>query len=219
MPPQIDNKVPHSKPEAVVLIGPPGSGKGTMGRVLGEIPGFRLIPMGRMLRESDSTTKPGATIHAHLREGELVPVDFVVDVFKEELFDHSDETSILVLDGIPRSVDQAERLESLVDVRQVLHLACADTGTLKERIRQRSAGRTDDTSEAAIDRRFEIYRDRTAPLLTWYPHHIVEAVDAGGPPLIVLREVLDALQPERFGTRSIREDVSNAADERPGAYV
>lgn len=176
---------------AVLLIGPPGSGKGTLGRILGSVPGFSFVSMGEVLRSLDPQTEPGRTIHEHVRAGELVPSGLVVSAWdrhleKEVEAGFQPQTKLLVLDGLPRNVEQAELLSPRIEMKQVIHLICEDDDVLIERIRQRDDGRKDDIDDDVIRHRFDVYREQTLPLLHWYPQETVASVDATGSPLEVL---------------------------------
>lgn len=183
---------------AVLLMGPPGSGKGTQGRILGKVPGFSFVSMGDLLRSLDPSREPGRAIHAHLRAGELVPAKLVLSAWDQYLESRVEaglqpREEQLVLDGFPRNIEQAELLEPRVEIQQVIHLACDDDEILMERIRQRNDGRTDDADANVIRHRFEVYRKQTVPLLDWYPRESITSVDGKRSPLGVLCQIVNAL--------------------------
>lgn len=192
-----------SQLRALVLLGPPGSGKGTQARILGQVPGYWAISMGDILRSLEGTREPGRTIQSYLHRGELVPAPLVIAAWRDYLqagsparFDP--QSGCLVLDGLPRNIEQAERLETMIRVERVIHLECRQPSSLIERIRRRDEGRQDDAHDDVIGHRFDVYREQTAPLLDWYPRETVAAVDALRRPIEVLQQIVAILTaPER----------------------
>lgn len=179
---------------AILLVGPPGSGKGTQGRALGTLPGCCFVSMGEVLRSAAT----GGEMDRSLRQGELVPAEQVVPLWERHMQDlvageFDANRDLLILDGLPRTVEQAERLAPRLTVRRVLHLTCSDEAVLKDRIRRRASGRGDDADESAIQRRFDLYHEHVPPLLAWYPPDQLCRIDAAAPPLEVLRQVTHAL--------------------------
>lgn len=182
------------KYRAIVLLGPPGSGKGTQGRNLGEVPGYWFVSMGEILRSLDTKTQPGRQIQQHLHSGELVPAKLVISVWMQYVGDLSatgfdPHRDVLVLGGLPRNIEQVELLRPHVRVERVIYLACDDESLLSERIRGRDAGRQDDV----IRHRFNVYREQTAPLLDHYGGERATKVDATNSPLRVLHEIVESL--------------------------
>src|SRR4051794_9245440 len=94
----------------ILLFGAPGSGKGTQGKIIGQIPGFYHNSTGEMFRGLDLQTPVGRTFWEYASRGELVPDEFVIARWKEfitgkeDVNDFHPETEFLVLDGMPRSV-------------------------------------------------------------------------------------------------------------------
>jgi len=103
----------------------------------------------------------------------------------------------LILDGIPRTAEQARLLGDYIDVLKVIHLVCSDEQAMFERLRQRALkeNRYDDADEKVIRKRWNVYQDETAPVLECYDQHIVEEVDSIGSPIRILRDILDLLVP------------------------
>ena len=101
------------------------------------------------------------------------------------------------MDGIPRSVEQCEILESHVDVLAVLHLACSDDEPIIERLRKRAAteGRADDADESIVRKRLEIYRTKTEPVLGYHSNEIVHLVDPLGTPMQIKKRILEKIIP------------------------
>lgn len=187
------------KYRTILLIGPPGSGKGTQGRILGEVPNYWFVSMGELLRSLNTTTEPSRQVQQHLRRGELVTAQLVIYVWTKYMNDLSEaglrpQHDLLVLDGLPRSVEQAKLHQPHVQVERGIHLACDDQSLLIERIRSRNAGRQDDANDDVIHDRFHVYREQTAPLLDdQYLGDKVTKIDATASPLRVLHEIVRSL--------------------------
>jgi adenylate kinase len=104
---------------------------------------------------------------------------------------------LLVLDGIPRTVRQAELLEKHIRVLTIVHLTCKDEKAMFERLRKRALkeNRIDDADEKVIRRRWGIYEKETRPVLEFYPSRLIYDVDSIGSPATVLMRILDHLAP------------------------
>src|SRR5688500_15365862 len=125
---------PHQMPggsvglryKTVLLFGAPGSGKGTQGKILGTVPGFYHSSTGDIFRSLDLQSEIGRLFWEYAGKGQLVPDDIVIRVWKQFIkgmeFTNSfhPETQILVLDGLPRNVQQAKLLEDTIDVWKVI---------------------------------------------------------------------------------------------------
>ena len=169
----------------VVLFGPPGSGKGTQAqRVAGRI-GVPHIATGDILRTEVAKGTPlGNEVEPIMRSGKLVSDDLIVRVIESRLNDPDAEPGAL-LDGFPRTLAQARALDEMlagntqrVDV--VVSLLVPDE-TLRERMRKRAAaeGRADDAPET-FERRLEVYRAETEPVLGYYRTAGVRIDDVDG---------------------------------------
>jgi adenylate kinase len=128
----------------------------------------------------------------------LVPAEITVELWQVQI-EHAvnahrfkPELDYLVLDGIPRSVEQARLMESLIDVKQVFHLACADRKELVIRLKKRALkdNRLDDANEAIIQQRLETYDAESKPVLDYYGPSRVQTIDATQSPAKVLLEIL-----------------------------
>ena len=187
---------------SVLMFGPPGSGKGTQGKILERIPGLVHVSSGDMFRELDPNSDLGRIFLDYSSRGELVPDDLTVQLWQQ----HMDrlvssrrifpERETLILDGIPRSPHQAEMMADLIDVRLLLHLLAGDEEQMVQRIRRRALqeNRLDDANEDVIRRRFREYDAETKGVLDCYDANLTRAIDAGAAPLEVLRQVVEVLQ-------------------------
>jgi adenylate kinase len=187
----------HKKP-AVLILGAPGSGKGTQGRILGNIPRFFHCACGDVFRSLDTRTALGRQFVAHSSRGELVPDELTIELWKAQLDNMSaahlykPDIDFLILDGIPRNVRQAEIMERHVDVHQVFHLSCPDRNELARRMRKRALkeNRIDDANDLVIDQRIATYEAETKPILEFYPAQRVSTIDASQPPIQVIAEII-----------------------------
>ena len=188
---------------AALVFGVPGAGKGTQGEILTRIPGFFHLSTGVIFRKLSPDTPEGQTVREYYARGELAPDELTIQIWKTWL-DAQRYTSrfrprehLLILDGLPRTVEQCEMLEKHIDVKCVVHLTCDDVETMIERIRRRAMieNRPDDASEEVTRRRFEVYYEQTAPVLEYYPDEIVHEVQSTGSYAQVLLECLTHLVP------------------------
>ncbi len=182
----------------VLMFGAPGSGKGTQGMSLGSIPRFFHMACGEVFRQLDTRTPLGREFVSYSSKGLLVPDEITVRLWKAALDSRIDahqfkpDIDILVLDGIPRNVAQAELMEKHIEVIKVFHLSCPDRAALTERLRKRALkdNRLDDASDEVIARRIRTYEDESKPVLDYYgPERVVE-IDATNPPVVVLHTIL-----------------------------
>jgi adenylate kinase len=157
----------------VLLLGPPGCGKGTQALRLVEKLGVPHVSTGEMLRAAVAAGTPlGRRAGAVMESGELVPDALVIEIAAERLA-APDARRGFVLDGFPRTVPQAEALEEvLARSRERLERCVAlevDEEALVKRLleRARREGRSDD-NEQTIRQRMRVYREQTEPLLAFY---------------------------------------------------
>jgi adenylate kinase len=157
----------------LLLLGPPGSGKGTQGALLVERLGIPRISTGDMLRAAvEAGTPVGRQAQSTMARGELVP-DSLVIALAEERLRHADARDGFVLDGFPRTASQAEALDRLLDRLGTQLDACLALNVPEqvviERLLKRAnlEGRADDTEET-IRNRMRVYREQTRPLLDHY---------------------------------------------------
>jgi adenylate kinase len=185
----------------ILLFGMPGSGKGTQGMVLGQLPFFVHISMGEVMRKLPKYGTLGGHVVDYTSQGKMVPDDLTVQIYQrhiqvlemQELITH--DRHILILDGIPRNYVQAERLDPFLDVIQIFHLKISNLADAMERLKVRALreNRLDDINEDVIRRRLRIYHEETKTTLSFYDKSIVYDVEASQSPLMVLQDIINRL--------------------------
>jgi adenylate kinase len=188
----------NHKYRTILLFGMPGSGKGTQGAVLGQLPDIVHVSMGDVFRKIPKYGQFGQEIERYTSKGALVPDDLTVRIWErhikilemQELLLPGQHT--LILDGLPRNYSQAERLDHVLDVIQIFHLHINDIGRAGERLKARALreNRLDDMNEEVIKRRLQTYYDETFKTLSFYPAELVYDIDAGQSPIDVCRDII-----------------------------
>lgn len=178
----------------IVLVGPPGAGKGTQAVVLSERLGVPHISTGELFRaHAERETDLGLAAKEYMDRGDLVP-DEVTNEMVHRRLEEQDARRGFVLDGFPRTVAQADVLKSYL-AEQAAELDAVLEFQVQEEIvlrRLLDRGRADDTTDV-IHNRFEVYRNETAPLLEYYGDRLIQ-VDAYGTIDEITARALKALQ-------------------------
>lgn len=195
------SKALDTKRPAFLILGAPGSGKGTQGKILGSIPRFFHCACGDVFRSLDTRTALGQRFVHYSSRGELVPDELTIELWKAQVDNWSDshvykpDIDFLVLDGIPRNVPQAEMMSKFLDIHQVFHLSCPDRGELARRMRKRALkdNRIDDASDRVIQQRIATYEAETKPILEYYSDALVTDIDATQPPVEVLNDIISKI--------------------------
>jgi len=157
----------------IVILGPPGSGKGTQAAMLVDELGVPHISTGALLRNAAKRgTELGLQAKAITDKGELVPDDIMSDMIEERL-SRDDVANGFILDGYPRTVTQAKSLDVMLErlekpVQEALHID-VDPELIIKRIAKRAKeeGRSDDTV-ATVRNRMRVYAEQTAPVADYY---------------------------------------------------
>lgn len=189
------------KYRTVLLFGAPGSGKGTQGKILGNIPNFFHCACGDVFRNLTVDSELGRVFLQYSSKGQLVPDEFTVRLWREHikaqmsLHRFDPERDILVLDGIPRNPHQAQMLQDTLDVRALIYLSCPDPEKLVARLQRRALreNRLDDANLDVIRQRLVTYEKETKPLLDCYAPELVHHIDSTKKPIEVLGDVLGIL--------------------------
>jgi adenylate kinase len=181
----------------LLLIGAPGAGKGTQAELLAERFGLAHISSGDLLRQHvREQTSLGRRIKSYVDKGDLVPDGMVMDMLRKPVVAAS-EANGYVLDGFPRTVDQAEASFNVVqalgaEVQAAIHLD-VPTEELVRRLLSRRRGH-DDTQDV-IEHRLQVYQEKTIPLLEYYAgREWMFAVDGTQPPNAVHEDIVARLK-------------------------
>ena len=183
----------------LLLIGPPGAGKGTQAVELSIAYGIPAISTGDIFRANVAGgTELGLAAKAFMDRGEYVPDSLTNDLVRDRL-SHEDAADGFLLDGYPRTIDQVRELDSMLEAAgtqlDAVVLLTADTDEVVARLLKRATeqGRADDT-EDVIRRRLEVYAEQTAPLIEVYGDRgVVVEVDGLGAIAEVTGRIRDAL--------------------------
>ena len=168
----------------LILMGPPGSGKGTQAKVLASTPGWVHLATGDLFRDNlRRGTDLGKLAESYMSRGLYVPDDITVGMVRQRL-PQIGAGDRIILDGFPRTVHQAEALDELLrengrHVGRVVVIDCARE-ELTDRLVRRGQGRSDDTPEV-IGKRFDVYGEQTRPVIEHYERQgAVRRVDGTG---------------------------------------
>ena len=180
----------------LLLIGAPGAGKGTQALRLAEILGLTHISSGDLLRQHVAAgTSLGKQVQQYVQRGDLVPDEIVLDMLRKPVVS-ANESGGYILDGFPRTVDQAQRAYDVakelgVAVQIAVHLD-VPREELVRRLLARSRGSED--SAEVIEHRLAVYAEKTEPMITYYAEREQLVVLNGAqPPDDVTRNAVDRL--------------------------
>jgi adenylate kinase len=189
--------------QAVMLVGPPGVGKGTQGKLLAQIPGIFHVSSGDMFRELDINSKCGQIFQQYASVGKLVPDDITIKIWQDYMEAkvreglYAPERDLLILDGIPRNIIQAALIDRYLTVFKVVFMVCEDREVMFRRIRGRSLKehRIDDSEEVVVRYRWDLYKRDTEPMIDHYPQEMIRIIDADTTAADVLHQILSTLVP------------------------
>ncbi|MBO6740296.1 MAG: nucleoside monophosphate kinase [Phycisphaerales bacterium] len=189
--------------KTVLFFGAPGAGKGTQGELIGSVPGFFHMSTGDMFRSLDRNSEAGKKFESYSSKGELVPDEVTIELWQDYMNQriadgsYDPNTMLLILDGLPRTVNQAKVIDPLIDVLAVVHLNAKDKEAMVARLRERALkqNRADDAKEDVVRNRLDIYERETRPVLDVYDDALVHDVDAINTMAMVMSEVLSIIAP------------------------
>ena len=161
----------------IILLGPPGAGKGTQAKILVDGQGLVQLSTGDMLRAAvASGSELGQQAKAVMEAGKLMPDDIMVQIISDRISD-PDCSNGFILDGFPRTTAQAEALDRMLNEKSlpldhVIEISVNDS-VLIDRINTRvaetpEAERRDDDNAETLKHRLEVYHEQTAPILPYY---------------------------------------------------
>jgi adenylate kinase len=203
----------------VLMIAPPGAGKGTQGTRIGGHFGIPYIAIGELLRDHVTRrTDLGRAVQEYLDRGKLAPDEIVLELTRQAFADAKADGGEYVLDGIPRTMEQARSgyrmaVEMGMRANIALHLTAED-GELVRRLLARAAvqHRSDDT-EDVIRQRLELYHTASQPIIAWFDQRgILVSIDAMRSIEQVGREVLAVLEAMRPLVDHVPDRVRRSVD-------
>jgi adenylate kinase len=160
----------------LILLGPPGAGKGTQAKILEERHDYVQLSTGDMLRAAVAAdTEVGRKAAAIMERGDLVPDEIVVGIIAERV-GRPDCRKGFILDGFPRNVAQAKALDAMLADKEmkldaVVELGVDDAilvGRIEKRARETAGGPRADDNVDALRKRLKVYHEQTAPLIDYY---------------------------------------------------
>ncbi|MFU8811430.1 MAG: adenylate kinase [Balneolaceae bacterium] len=182
----------------LVLFGPPGAGKSTQAGFIVDHYGLEKLESGAIFRQNISDETPlGLRVQQFVNAGELVPDSLVNRIILGELSDDRYRNGF-VIDGFPRTIPQAEALQTFLTIRRMDLDAVVHLEVPEEELQRRILGRDDDRDDDDLETfraRMETYRNETKPLLDFYEERdLLITVDGTGTPEEVSQRILRALQ-------------------------
>lgn len=183
----------------VVMLAPPGAGKGTQGDLIARRFGLPHVSTGDLLRMHMSRRTPtGEDVREYVHAGELVPDELMLEMVVDALRDTRNGSGY-VLDGFPRSLAQARRLDDVTGELRlapeiVIHLAVSDDEVIRRLLARAELENRLDDNEVTIRRRLDLYHAVTAPVVDYYAAKgLLISLDAARDVAEVARDVVDAL--------------------------
>ena len=186
---------------SILIFGPPGSGKGTLGKFLSSAGNHFHLSSGDIFRGLAPESPAGKLYYRYASKGNLLPDEVTVKIwhnYVEGLIAtnrYSPHQQLLLLDGVPRTIGQAHLLKKHLNILKIIVLETSDVEGLIRRMKRRALieMRMDDHDEKVLKTRMEVYEKETLALLDHYPDEIISRFNADQRPLEVLRDVLSEL--------------------------
>jgi adenylate kinase len=156
----------------IIIFGPPGAGKGTQAKLIAEKNGLHHLSSGELSRQMVNNKKYGAKIKKCLAAGLLIPNNIIIGIVEKFIEKNSTKPGF-IFDGYPRNISQAKALDRLAKKHRtkidlVINLKLNEEEALKRiLLRGKTSGRSDDNTKTTRNR-LKIYRERTAPILSYY---------------------------------------------------
>ena len=181
-----------------LILGAPGSGKGTQGKILGQIPNFVHFSCGDAFRNLRVDSPLGKVFMEYASKGQLVPDEPTIQLWLSSILGmiamgrFNPEADTLLLDGIPRNPRQVELMADLIEVKAIFNLFCPHVDKLVARLQRRALkeNRLDDANVEVIRARLETYKRDTRAVLDCYPEQIIHQIDSTQEPMQVLLDIL-----------------------------
>ena len=183
---------------SVLIFGPPGSGKGTLGKELSSAGNHFHLSSGDIFRGLSPESPAGKLYHNYAAKGLLLPDEVTIQIWKHYVHGliatnrYFPTQQLLLLDGLPRTIRQAQLLENLIKIEKIIVLEIPNKEKLIKRIQRRGLieKRGDDMDPQVLKTRMDVYEKETIKLLKHYPENMISFFNADQKPLEVLRDVL-----------------------------
>ena len=192
--------IPKENPpfRSIVIFGPPGSGKGTLGKFLSSAGNHYHLSSGDIFRGLSPDSAAGKIFHRYAVEGKLVPDEVTIEIWHHYVGGliatncYFPYDQFLLLDGVPRTERQTELIEPYIELMHIIVLETPDIDVLVNRLKRRAVieRRMDDFDEDILRTRMQVYQEETVKVLKRYPKKLISTFNANQPPLDVLRDVL-----------------------------
>jgi len=184
--------------KSILIFGPPGAGKGTLGKFLSTAGNHFHLSSGDIFRGLDPETPIGKLYHTYASRGHLVPDEVTVEIWRQYVSGliatnkYFPKKQLLLLDGVPRTLKQAAIFDQYIKVVHVIVLEMPNYEGLIARMKRRALieKRADDADESVLRTRMQVYEKDTKSLLSHYPESLISRFNADQKPLEVLRDVL-----------------------------
>jgi adenylate kinase len=192
----------HKRPfRSTLIFGPPGSGKGTLGKFLSSAGNHFHLSSGDIFRGLSPESPAGQLFHQYASKGHLLPDEVTVQIglnYIDGLIAtnrYFPSEQLLLLDGIPRTIRQVDLLQSHLQIEKIIVLEVKDPEELIHRIQRRALveKRTDDLDRKTLLTRLELYEKETSKVLNHFPERLLARFNGSQKPLEVLRDVLVSL--------------------------
>jgi adenylate kinase len=191
----------QEKFRTILIFGPPGAGKGTLGKFLSAVGNHFHLSSGDIFRGLDPDSSTGRLYHTYASKGNLVPDEVTIEVWRQYMQGliatnrYFPKKQYLLLDGIPRTELQAKILDEYIHVVKIVVLQMNNVEGLIKRMKRRALieKRQDDADEGVLKHRMQVYDEQTKMLLKHYPQELIATFNADQTPLEVLRDVLVSL--------------------------
>lgn len=156
----------------IIIFGPPGAGKGTQAKIIAQENNLVHLSSGELSRQMLNDKELGEKIKKYLDSGQLVPNNIIIDIVEKFIEDNA-TCDGFIFDGYPRNLGQAKALDHLAkkdktNIHLVINLKLTEEEALRRiLLRGKMSGRSDDNMKT-VENRLRIYRERTAPILSYY---------------------------------------------------